>query len=395
MRLPFRRRLFLGLVLLGTAPLAATLGVLALQQRSGGSSAGPRVALDEVAMSGRAFIAALDTLQLGEAARSALDTHTQTITRGTTLARRAETLTRFAAGFLALIYLLAALVLVAVSLQLARRWSGYFSAPIEELTGWVQRIQQREQLPDHAETVGAPEFESLQSALRGMSEALEHARLQELERERLVAFREIARRVAHEIRGPLTSSRLALDQLERTADGSTASVSAVQVLGEELRRLAQMAREFSEFGRLPEGPEAEVDLGQLLDSVIQATVPEGISVQRVTEAGMVVHGHYEPLRRAVQNLLRNAIDVTSDEGITVHARRTETGLMLSIGDHGPGVDPQVRDRIFEPYFTTKESGTGLGLAIVRQTVQVHGGTICVDDTPGGGATFTIDLPVAS
>jgi signal transduction histidine kinase len=286
-------------------------------------------------------------------------------------------------------------VLVAVSLQLARRWSRYFSAPIEELTGWVQRIQQRQPLPDHARSTAAPEFESLQSALRDMSEALEHARLQELERERLLAFREIARRVAHEIRGPLTSSRLALDQLERTADGSPLSESAIQVLGDEVRRLEQMAKEFSEFGRLPEGPEADVDLGQLLDSVIQATVPEGIPVRRSTEAQLVVHGHYEPLRRAVQNLLRNAIDVTSDEGITVHANRTENGVTLSISDHGPGVDPEVRDRIFEPYFTTKELGTGLGLAIVKQTVQVHGGTVFIDDTPGGGATFTIELPVIS
>jgi signal transduction histidine kinase len=351
--------------------------------------------LDEVAMSGRAVIAALDTLPLDDSARAALETHAQTITRGTTLARRAEALTGFAAGFLALIYLLAALVLVAVSLQLARRWSRYFSAPIEELTGWVQRIQQRQPLPDHAQSTGAPEFESLQSALRDMSEALEHARLQELERERLVAFREIARRVAHEIRGPLTSSRLALDQLGRTADGSPLSESAIQVLGDEVRRLEQMAKEFSEFGRLPEGPEADVDLGQLLDSVIQATVPEGIPVRRSTETQLVVHGHYEPLRRAVQNLLRNAIDVTSDEGITVHANRTENGVTLSIGDHGPGVDPEVRDRIFEPYFTTKELGTGLGLAIVKQTVQVHRGTVVVVDTPGGGATFTIELPVTS
>jgi signal transduction histidine kinase len=346
-------------------------------------------------MSGRAVFATLDTLQLDEAARAALETHAQTITRGTTLARRAETLTRFAAGFLALIYLLAALVLVAVSLQLARRWSRYFSAPIEELTGWVQRIQRREPLPDHAENVGAPEFESLQSALREMSEVLEHARLQELERERLVAFRETARRVAHEIRGPLTSSRLALDLLERAADGSSVSAPAVQVLGDEVRRLEQMAKEFSEFGRLPEGPEAEIDIGQLLDGVIQATVPAGIPVQRVTEGDLVVRGHYEPLRRAVQNLLRNAIDVTSDEGITVRASRTENGVTLSIGDRGPGVDPEVRDRIFEPYFTTKESGSGLGLAIVRQTVQAHGGTVSIDDTPGGGATFTIRLPATS
>ncbi len=394
MRLSFRQRLFLGLTVLGTVPLGAALIVLALQIWSTGGFAGPRAALDEVAASGRAMIDAIDTTGLDEGGRTALRDHTQTIARGTMLARRAETLRRYAAGALALVTLFAALVLIGVSLQLARRWSRYFSAPIEELTGWVRRIEQRTPLPERAANRSAPEFESLQNALREMSHALEAARQQELEKERLVALREVARRVAHEIRGPLTSTRLALDQLDENRDSSPEHVTAIEVLREENRRLEQMAREFSEFGRLPEGPAADVDLGQLLDSVIPATVPDEIRINRSVDANLVVHGHYEPLRRAVQNLLRNAVEASGGEALDINARRCDGHIQLAIADHGPGITPDAREQIFEPYFTTKEAGTGLGLAIVKQTVEVHRGTVTVSDTPGGGATFTIDLPAS-
>ncbi len=394
MRLAFRQRLFLGLAVLGTVPLGAALIVLALQVWSTGGLAGPRAALDEVAASGRVMIDAIDTTGLDEGGRTALREHAQIIARGTTLARRAEALRRYAAGALALVTLLAALVLIGVSLQLARRWSRYLSAPIEELTGWVRRIEQRTPLPERAANRSAPEFESLQNALREMSHALEAARQQELEKERLVALREVARRVAHEIRAPLTSTRLALDQLDENRDSSPEHVTAIEVLREENRRLEQMAREFSEFGRLPEGPAADVDLGQLLDSVIPATVPDEIRINRSVDTNLVVHGHYEPLRRAVQNLLRNAVEASGGEALDINARRCDGHIQLAIADHGPGITPDAREQIFEPYFTTKEAGTGLGLAIVKQTVEVHRGTVTVSDTPGGGATFTIDLPAS-
>lgn len=386
--------MFLGLVVLGTIPLAAALVVLALEVGSPGWSAGFREALDDVAETGGAFIEAIDTTRIDPAAREALERHTQTIARGTIMARRAEWLIPLRAEVLAAVIAVAAAILVAVSLHLARRWSRYYSAPIEELTGWVRRIEQRQPLPDHTTGGSTPEFESLQQALRTMSEALERARHQELERERLLVFREVARRVAHEIRGPLTASRLALEQLSTGRSESAAAHAALAVLREENARLEAMAREFSEFGRLPEGPEADVDVGELLQSIVLATVPGEVPVRLSVEEGLLVHGHYEPLRRAAQNLLRNAVEVAGAEGIEIQANRTDHGVMVRIRDHGPGIAAEHRSRIFEPYFTTKKLGTGLGLAIVNQAVQVHGGNITVDDTPGGGATFTIELPAS-
>lgn len=397
MPLSFRRRIFLGLVGLGTLPLAAALLILALQVWSTRSSSGPRAALDEVTESGRAMLAAVDTMQLSDSARVALRQHAETVGRRTALARRAEMLRRYAAGALGVVILVAAVFLVGGSLQLARKWSSYFSAPVDELVRWVRLIQRREPLPESTVGTGAPEFDALRQTLQEMSHTLEQARRQELERERLSAFSETARRVAHEIRGPLTSARLAVAQLVNTKN--EANDAAVSVLRDEIDRLEQMAREFSEFGRLPEGPEAPVDIGELIDSALEATVPDGIPVQRSVSPDVVIDGHYEPLRRAVQNLLRNAVEVTDDQGIAVtvdhNDKASTSSVQLRIADHGPGVPREVRDQIFEPYFTTKELGTGLGLALVKQTVNAHGGSVTVENTPGGGATFVVELPKSS
>jgi len=105
-----------------------------------------------------------------------------------------------------------------------------------------------------------------------------------------------------------------------------------------------------------------------------------------------VLGHYDPLRRAFANLLRNASEAMNGCGeIDVAVARDGDGLVVTIADHGPGVPDELRQQVFEPYFTTKQDGTGLGLALVRQTIEAHNGTITATDTPGGGATFSIVL----
>jgi signal transduction histidine kinase len=343
------------------------------------------------------MIAALDTSGLSDDATRAVQDHAATLARRTTLARRAETLSRAAAAALGATVLVVAVILIGLSLQLARRWSAFFSAPIDELVHWVRLIQQQEQLPSEGTVKGAPEFAALRQALREMSDALDRARQQALEQERLMAFRETARHVAHEIRGPLTALGLAVAQLDKMRDRETgAPDTALKVLRDETHRLEQMAREFSEFGRLPEGPDAPVLIGELLESVLQGTVPDGMPVRRSVPGDLTMHGHYEPLRRAVQNLVRNAVEVTSPQGIGITAEREENGSRVSVKiqiiDHGPGVPAELREQIFQPYFTTKELGTGLGLALVKQTVQAHGGTITVGETPGGGATFFLEFP---
>ena len=397
MRLCFRHRLFVGLLALGTLPLAAALVVLALQLQSGDPSTGARAAIDDIAESGRELLAVIDTTQLSTEVREALEAHTETLSSRTAMARRAEVLSRIAAGATGIIALIVAVAVVAVSVTLARRWSASVSAPIEELTRWVRRIEQRQPLPEHTEGPGAPEFDALRNALREMSAAIEKIRQQEIEKERLQAFRETARQVAHEMRGPLTSARLAIGQLSKLNDFPTNSGhDALEVLQDETCRLEQLAQEFSDFGRLPEGPDALIDVSELLESVVASSTPESATVEMDIEYGISIKGHFEPLRRSVQNLIRNAIEASESARVVVSARRFQgdsgEGIEIEISDDGPGIPQEMRDKIFEPYFTTKELGTGLGLAIVRQTIVAHGGDVFVADAASGGARFIITLP---
>jgi signal transduction histidine kinase len=224
-----------------------------------------------------------------------------------------------------------------------------------------------------------------------MADALERARAREIEAERLRAFRETARRVAHEMRNPLTPIHLAVAQLSRGA--SPSQREAIDVLTAESGRLEQLAREFTEFGRLPEGPAAPVDLTELLDELARTTLPPGMTPTLTLDpATPVVLGHYDPLRRAFSNILRNAVEACDGQGrLEIDAAPENGGARVSIRDHGPGIPPGDEARIFDPYHTGKTGGTGLGLALAKQTMELHRGSIEVEPTPGGGATFVVRL----
>ena len=412
--LPFRRRIFLILVAMTAVPTVLAVTGWILSVRSLLPAAGARASAERVAASARTLIDGVDTLHLSAGERALLRQHFDQISNSVSLTRRAETFLRFyTAGFAALVLLLGAAVIYA-AINLAGHLSRQLSRPIDDLVGWTQLIRRREPLPARGTPPprGAPEFEALRQALRELAATLAAARDRELEAERLRAFREVARRVAHEIKNPLTSMRIAVDQLERTAarpdartaertagrpDGQTAI--AVQVLAAETDRLERLAKEFSEFGRMPEGPPSEVDLVELLEELGRTGVPVGVRVTVHANGGRrTLLGHYEPLRRAFANLLRNAVEAMQGRGaidVTIAGDGPADGLAVTIADHGPGIPPDLRQRVFEPYFTTKTDGTGLGLALVRSTLEAHRGTIALSDTPGGGATFAIVFPPAS
>lgn len=394
MALPFRRRIFRFLVLMATVPTGLSV-VAWLTVRTFGPTAGARASLEEVAASARGVVDVVDTGSLAPAARDALRAHLDAVSRGVSFARRADRFLRYyTAGLASVVVALGALVLVA-AVYLAGHLSRQLSRPIDELVGWTRLIRQHEPLPAGPPTRGAPEFASLRLALREMAGALDTARDRELEAERLRAFREVARRVAHEIKNPLTSMRIAVDQLERT-DGQSRerTAMALEVLAAETDRLERLAREFSDFGRLPEGPTSEVDLVELLQELGRTAVPEGVTVSVVANGGRrTIQGHYEPLRRAFSNLLRNAAEAMGGTGaVDVRVTGEGRGVVITVADHGPGILPELGGRVFEPYLTTKPDGTGLGLALVRQTVDAHHGTIAASETPGGGATFTLVFP---
>src|SRR2546423_83539 len=394
MPLPFRQRIFVILVALTAVPTALAVVGWALAVRTVAPSAGARVALEEMTASARLMVDRMDTTHLSARERAAFREHLEQLSNSVTLARRAETYLRYyAGGFAAVVFVLGAFAVIA-GVRLAGHLSRQLSRPIDELVGWTRLIRRRMPLPAGPATRGAPEFEALRQALRELATALDAARERELEAERLRAFREVARRVAHEIKNPLTSMRIAVDQLGRTvAQADSRMLTAVEVLGAETHRLDQLAKEVADFGRLPGGPKSEVDLVDLLLDLGKSAVPPEVAVRvRANGERCKVVGHYDPLRRAFANLLRNAAEAMQGRGaIEVAVTRDGSGLVVTIADHGPGVRDELRQQVFEPYFTTKQDGTGLGLALVRQTIEAHGGTISVADPPGGGATFSIVL----
>lgn len=392
MRLSFHSRILLILICLGAVPTALAMLGWGLTIRSMTRAPGGGDAIAGVAESGRLLLHTIDSTRLQPAERRALGEHATQLNTAIRQFQRAETFSRYYYAGLGLVILVLGGAYLYASIRFGGHLSRQLSRPIEELIGWTGHIRRLEPLPPDQPRKGAPEFAALRTALREMAAALERGRAQELEAERLRAFRETARQVAHEMRNPLTPIRLAVAQLARSGQADHREV--IDVLMAESGRLEQLAREFTEFGRLPEGPAAPVDLSELLTELAHTSLPTTMKAHlELHPATPVLLGHYDPLRRAFSNILRNAAEACEEQGeleITA-APDNGGGVRIEIRDHGPGVPASIAPHIFDPYCSGKAGGTGLGLALVKQTIEMHGGTIDLSETPGGGATFTIRM----
>jgi two-component system nitrogen regulation sensor histidine kinase NtrY len=392
MRASFHQRILLILICLGAIPTALAILGWGLTIRSTTRAPGGRDAIEGVAESGRVLLHTIDSTRLLPDERRALANHATELNTAIGQFQRADTFSRYYYAGLGLLILLVGGAFIYASIRFGGHLSRQLSRPIEELIGWTGNIRRMEPLPPDRPRRGAPEFAALRTALREMAGGLERARSQEIEAERLRAFRETARRVAHEMRNPLTPMRLAIAQLSRTAGAEHRET--IEVLAAESDRLEQLAREFTEFGRLPEGPAAPVDFNELLSELTRTSLPGTMRARlQLDPATPVLLGHYDPLRRALSNILRNAAEACDQKGELEITSAPENGggVRIEIRDHGPGVPTDMVERIFDPYCTGKPGGTGLGLALVKQTIEMHGGSISLAETPGGGATFIIRM----
>jgi signal transduction histidine kinase len=173
------------------------------------------------------------------------------------------------------------------------------------------------------------------------------------------------------------------------------------VLEAESRRLEEMARSFALFGRLPEGPRAAVDLGELVRATTRSAVPVDTPVEvSVAEDVPMVPGHADALGRALTNVLLNAVEASAvGAPVDVSVRRAALDgramVEVAVRDRGVGIPEGRLSRIWEPYVTHKPGGTGLGLAIVRQTVLAHDGAVSAESTAGAGTTVRLFLPAGA
>jgi signal transduction histidine kinase len=224
--------------------------------------------------------------------------------------------------------------------------------------------------------------------------------------ERIAAWQEIARRLAHEIKNPLTPIQMAMDTLRKTwkkqhpSFGEILEESTATVM-EEADRLKHIVSEFSAFARMPKPEFGRLDLNELVRASL-ALYQGGAAPVETKLFPLLPHidADKNQLSQVVLNLVENARDAIgprADGKIVVSTRIGEAGdrAMLIVEDNGPGIPGELKDKVFAPYFTTKHAkgGTGLGLAIVHRIVSDHGGRIAVGDAAGGGARFAIELPL--
>jgi two-component system, NtrC family, nitrogen regulation sensor histidine kinase NtrY len=249
---------------------------------------------------------------------------------------------------------------------------------------------------------GKDELDQLGLAFDGMVAELAQARSRLEYLQKVSAWQEVARRLAHEIKNPLTPIQLSVQELARKYNGDDASYrrlldTATEILREEITSLRRLVDDFSAFAKLPKVEPAAVDLHTLLTEVVRLQ-PEWQGLVTVEPSREAVPAMCDRtlFRRVVANLVENAMQAAQGVGrspeVRIRAEVRNDRSVIVVDDNGPGVPEGERQHIFDPYVTHREGGTGLGLAIVRKIVIDHGGDVSVDKSPGGGARFLVELP---
>jgi len=213
---------------------------------------------------------------------------------------------------------------------------------------------------------------------------------------RLIAMGEMAAKIVHEIRSPLCSIELYASMLARDLEG-TQHLDMAKGISTGISSLNNILTNMLFFAKPQKPILRPVDICRLLGETVFMLMPmlesRGLRFIRGIGQGVSVRGDADLLKQVFLNILLNAIQATPEGGaVTGSCRNEGQSAVLEISDEGPGIEPQNIEKIFDPFFSTKEKGTGLGLAISAKIVQAHGGTIRVKSTPGHGAAFCLSFP---
>ncbi len=252
------------------------------------------------------------------------------------------------------------------------------------------------------EVSSTDEIGQLARAFNGMTHELVAQRERLVQAERVAAWRELARRLAHELKNPLFPLQITVENMQRAREGYPEQFDEVfregtGTLLAELGKLKQIIARFSDFARMPAPEMQAVNFNDLVGETMKFFQPQ-LAQARITPkieldpAVRPVPVDPEQMARVLRNLILNAIDAMPGGGtVTVRTSALPAGLRLEVSDTGQGLTPEECARLFTPYYTTKTHGTGLGLAIVQSVVSDHHGRISVESAPGKGATFRIEL----
>ena len=239
--------------------------------------------------------------------------------------------------------------------------------------------------------------ETLQEEVRRLTQELEQKNRELARRNRLADLGQMASHIAHEVRNGLVPMKLYHSLLRRRVDFDSGAVDIVNKVLSAIGALEATVNDLLNFSadRDPQRTVFAVDslLAELCDSLAPQFAAQEIRLWREIPPRTLVTADRDMLRRAVLNLILNAVDVMPNGGdLVITACNRPSGCEIEIADSGPGLPDEVIARMFEPFFTTKPTGTGLGLAIVERILESHGGKITAANCPEGGAAFTLFIP---
>ncbi len=296
-------------------------------------------------------------------------------------------------GLVAMFSLFAALAIAYASAHLAMR-------PLKEISHLIDRLSAGEGIDEvtHQQRQ-EKEVALVESKLNLLSEQFHHSQ-RDAESRRLAAISSLTSGVAHEIKNPLNSIALRLELLRaHIASGSDSTDEELDILSQEATRLDRVVTTFLDFTRPVEIAMEEIDPVALAQDILSFIRPEAdskqISLNLIPPAQtFTLRGDTDMLRQAMMNIMKNAIEAMESHGsliVSVESKKGECEILIR--DTGPGIPPEIREKIFQLYFSTKSTGTGIGLAMTFRAIQLHGGSITVESEPGEGTAFRLLLPV--
>jgi signal transduction histidine kinase len=278
--------------------------------------------------------------------------------------------------------------------------------PMEQLATAAREVAAGN-LDIEVEVTSRDEVGELAEAFNRMTRELLEQKERLVQTERVAAWRELARRLAHELKNPLFPLQLTVENLIRAREQSPQMFEEIfhessATLLAEISNLKQIIACFSEFSKMPQPQFQPLRINELVQGVARLFQVQLESRNRaaihcrllLAEDLQPIAGDPELLHRAISNLVLNAMDAMPQAGtLTLRTRQNLDRVYIEVTDTGAGLTPEECERLFTPYYTSKQHGTGLGLAIVQSVISDHGGTISVQSQPGQGATFLIELPL--
>lgn len=302
-------------------------------------------------------------------------------------------------------YLVVFLVLVNipslfVSILVAYLFSEYISRGISKLSEGMAEVSKGNLGVSVSDKGGVDEIKDLIREFNKMTFKLLEAKYRVSKIEKMELWKDIARKVAHEIKNPLTPIKLSLQRILLSVDAQDFKervLSSLSTVLEEIDRIDNLVTQLSNFAKIPQPNITTFKFSTLVERVKELFSNQDVEIEVIINGDDSVCADFDQMKQCLINLVKNGIEASQDtpKKITIKFTKTQDSAVISVRDYGSGIPEDLRDKILNPYITTKKTGSGLGLSIVETIVINHGGKLYFESEVGKGSEFFIELPVAS